>query len=86
MNYSTYTWDLVWALDSTLLASSKTPDTFVHSIHPNNQQEKAKNLEMRSNSQQIILNCFDLTFNFNVAEGMAEIKLDEVLNQNETFA
>ena len=58
MKYSTYTWDLVWALESASPASCKTPAKNTDSIRPNNQPgRKSKNPEMRSNSQQIVLYC-----------------------------
>ena len=40
--YSTYTWDLVQALESAPRASCKTPVTFIDSIRPNNEPEKSK--------------------------------------------
>ena len=58
MKYSTYTWDLVWALKSASPASCKT-----HLMIPSTQtinQKKAKNPEMRFNSQQIVSNCLGL--------------------------
>ena len=42
MKYSNYTWDLVRALDSASPASSKTPASFIDSIHLNNKAEKSK--------------------------------------------
>ena len=54
MKYSTYTSDLVKALESASPASCKTPATFIHSIRLNTQQEKTENPEMRFNFQQII--------------------------------
>ena len=42
VKYSTYTWDLVRALDSASPASSKTPATFIDSIRQNNKLEKGK--------------------------------------------
>ena len=42
MKYSTYTWDLVLALELASPASCKTPVTFIDSIRPNNQPEKSK--------------------------------------------
>ena len=42
MIYSTYTWDLVRALEPASLASSQTPATFIDLIWVNNQQEKSK--------------------------------------------
>ena len=42
MKLSTYTWDLVRALESASPASCKTPATFIDSIRPNNQPEKSK--------------------------------------------
>ena len=40
MKNSTYTWDLVWGLESKYIASCKTPATSTYSIHPNNQPER----------------------------------------------
>ena len=34
--YSNYAWDLMRALESTSLASSKTPATFIGSMRPKN--------------------------------------------------
>ena len=42
MKYSTYTWELVRALESVSPASCKTPATFTDSIRPNNKPEKGK--------------------------------------------
>ena len=42
MIYSTYTWDLVQALESASLASCKTPATFIDSILPNIEPEKSR--------------------------------------------
>ena len=42
MKYSTYTWELVWVLESASPASCKTPPTFIDSICPNNKPEKDK--------------------------------------------
>ena len=42
MKYSTYTWDLVRALESASPASCKTPAKFIDSIHPYNYPEKTK--------------------------------------------
>ena len=50
MKKSTYTWDLVRALESASPASCKTPATFTYSICPNNQQGK-KNKESRNEIQ-----------------------------------
>ena len=60
MKYSTYTWDLAWALESASPASCKTSATFIDSIRPKINQKKAKNPEMRFNSQQIVLYCLSL--------------------------
>ena len=57
MKYSTYTWDLRWALESASSASCKTPATFIDSICPNNQPEKTK--EPR-NEIQLPTNCIVL--------------------------
>ena len=50
MKQSTYTWDLVRALEAASPASCKTPATFIDSIHPNNQLGK-KNKESRNEIQ-----------------------------------
>ena len=42
MEYSTYTEDLLRALESVSPASCKIPVTFIDSIHPNNQSGKRK--------------------------------------------
>ena len=42
MKYSTYTWDLVWALEAVSLVSCNTPATFIVSISPNNPPGKNK--------------------------------------------
>ena len=42
MKYSTYTWDLVWALDCVSPVSYNTPATFIDSPYPNNQTGKSK--------------------------------------------
>ena len=55
-----YTWDLVWALESASPASCKTPTTFIDSIRQKINQKKAKNPEMRFNSQQIVSYCLGL--------------------------
>ena len=57
---STYTWDLVRALEWASSASCKTPATFIDSIRPNKQTEKTKNPEMRFNFQQIVSYCLGL--------------------------
>ena len=57
MKYSTYTWDLVQALESASPASCKTPATFIDST---TNLKKAKKPEMRFNSQQIALYCLGL--------------------------
>ena len=41
-NYSTYSWDLVWALGSASSASCNTPATSTDSISPNNQPRRNK--------------------------------------------
>ena len=67
MKYSTYTWDLVQALESASLAFCKTPASSIDSICPNNPHEK------RSNSQQIVSCCLDLpTQN----PGLREVELE----------
>ena len=60
MKNSTYTWDLVPALESAYRASCKTPATFIDSIHPNKKSEKTKNPEMRFKFQQIVSYCLGL--------------------------
>ena len=60
MKYSTYTWDLVLAIESASPASRKTPVTFNDSIRPKDNQKKAKNPEMRFSSQQIVSYCLGL--------------------------
>ena len=47
------------ALESAPADSCKTPATFINSIRPIN-QKKAKNLEIRFNSQQIVSSCLGL--------------------------
>ena len=42
MKYSTYTWDLVWALEAVSLVACNTPATFIDSISPNNPPGKNK--------------------------------------------
>ena len=42
MKYSTYTWDLVRAIQSAFPASCKTPATLINSICPYNSPEKRK--------------------------------------------
>ena len=59
MKYSTFTWNLVWALESASPASVKTPATFIDSICPNNQKER-NYPQKRSNAQQIVLFCLGL--------------------------
>ena len=60
MIYSTYTLDLVRALESTSPASCKTPTTSTDSICPNNRPRRNRNPEKRSSSQQIISHCLGL--------------------------
>ena len=61
MKQSTYTWDLMRALESASPASCKTPATLIDCSRPNNQPgKKTKNPEMRSNSQQIVSYCLGL--------------------------
>ena len=59
MKYSNYTRDLVLALEFASPDSCKTPATFIDSIRPIN-QKKAKNLEIRFTSQQIVSYCHGL--------------------------
>ena len=54
MKKSTYTWDLVRALESASPASCKTPATLIDSIHPKDQP--GKNKESR-NEIQLSANC-----------------------------
>ena len=42
MKYSTYTWDLVQAVESESPASCKSQATFIYSIRPKNPPEKSK--------------------------------------------
>ena len=58
VKYSTYTWDLVWALNQH--PSCKTAVTLIDSIRPNN-QEKGKNLKLRFNSQETVWKCLGLS-------------------------
>ena len=60
MKYSTYTWDLVRALESASSASCKTPAIFTVPSAQTINHKKAKNPEMRFNSQQIVLYCLGL--------------------------
>ena len=53
MKYSTYTWDLVQALESASPASCKTAAAFIDSIRPSNQPEKSKE---RRNEIQLPIN------------------------------
>ena len=57
MNYSTYTWDLVWALELVCPACYNTPGTFIDSICPKVKKKKSKNPEMILNFQQMVLYC-----------------------------
>ena len=57
MKYSTYTWDLVRALESVSPASCKTPATFIDSIRPDKQPEKNKN---HRDEIQLLTNCIIL--------------------------
>ena len=60
MKYSTYTWDLVWVLESASPASCKTITSLLIRSAQTINQKKAKNPEMRFNSPQIISNCLGL--------------------------
>ena len=73
MKYSTYTWDLVRALESASLPPARhQPHLLIPSAQTIN-QKKAKNPEMRFNSQQIVLYCLGLhTQN----PGLREVDLD----------
>ena len=57
MKQSTYTWDLVRALESASPASCKTPATFIDSIRPNNQPGKNKESrnEIQLSANRIVL-------------------------------
>ena len=57
MMKSTYTWDLVPALESASPASCKTPATFIDSICPNNQPGKNKESrnEIQLSANRIVL-------------------------------
>ena len=57
MKLSTYTWDLVRALESASPASCKTPATFIDSIRPNNQPGKNKESrnEIQLSANRIVL-------------------------------
>ena len=57
MKYSTYTWELVRALQSASPASCKTPATFIDSIPPNNQpgQNKKSRNEIQLPKNRILL-------------------------------
>ena len=57
IKYSTYTWNLVRALESASPASCKIAATFIDSICPNNKPEKGK--EPR-NEIQLPTNCIVL--------------------------
>ena len=70
---STYTWDLVRALESASPASCKTPATFTDSIRPNKQAEKTKNPEMRFNFQQIVSYCLGLRTQ---SQGLRQVDLE----------
>ena len=60
MKYSTYTWDLVRALGQYPLHPARhQPHLLILSAQTIN-QEKAKNPEMRHNSQKIVPYCLDL--------------------------
>ena len=60
MKYSTYTWDLVWILESAPLPPARhQPHLLIPSAQTTN-QKKAKNPEMRFNSQQIVSYCLGL--------------------------
>ena len=56
--YSTYTWDLVRALESASPASCKRPATYIDSIRANNQPGKSKESRKRSNSQKLCHTAF----------------------------
>ena len=60
MKYSTYTQDLVWALESASPTSCKTSAIFIDSTAQRVNLKNAKNREIRFNSQQIVSYCLDL--------------------------
>ena len=59
MKYSTYTWDMVPALESASPASCKTPPTLIPSGQTNS-LKKTKNPEMRVNFHEIVSYCLDV--------------------------
>ena len=75
MRYSTYTWNLVQSIES---ASSPSCKTQPHLLIPSDQtvnQKKAKNPEIRLNSQQIVSDCLGLrTQN----PGLREVDLERI--------
>ena len=57
MKYSTYTWDMVLAIESASPAYCKTPPRFIKSIPPNKYPEKKKSprIEIQLPVNRIIL-------------------------------
>ena len=78
MKYSTYTGDLLQALESASPASWKTPVTFIDSIHPNSQAGKNEDSKIRFNSQQIVSYCLGLCMQNQV---LREIDLEPSLKR-----
>ena len=60
MKYSTYTWDLVQALSQDSLPPARHQPHFMIPSAKTINQKKAKNPEMRFNSQQIVLSTLGL--------------------------
>ena len=60
MKYSTYTWDLVQALSQDSLPPARHQPHFMIPSAKAINQKKAKNPEMRFNSQQIVSYCIGL--------------------------
>ena len=60
MKNSTYTLDLLQALELASPVSCKIAATSIHSICPRNQPRRKKNPGRRSNSQPIVLYCLGL--------------------------
>ena len=69
---STFTGNVVQALELASPSYCKRPATFIDSICQNN-PEKTKNFEMRSNSQQIVLYCLGL---YTHKPGLREVDLE----------
>ena len=75
MKYSTYTWDLVWTLESAPLPPARhQPHLLIPSAQTIN-HKKPKTPEMRFNSQQIVSYCLGLcTQN----PGLREVDLEPI--------